>query len=267
MKQNRIIFINSTVLYVIAFLLTTIIHEFGHAFIGLIHGSQPVLHHNFVEHLNINQLSNYQKISISLAGPIFSLVQGLIIGFFYLKTKKQSLCKLFLLWFSVLGFSNFFGYLMTGPFFKMGDIGKVFSLTNTSLTLQIIIGIIGAAILFYIAFKLTIPFLKFSYKQEWLVEPKSRKDFSFNIIILPWIIGSIIVTILYLPIIAIVSIIYPITSGMIFIFPYKNAKRINDLKPSMNIEIGKYSVLLYFFMVILIIAFRVFLAPGIALFR
>ena len=35
MKEKQIIFINSTVLYVITFLLTTIIHEFGHALIGL----------------------------------------------------------------------------------------------------------------------------------------------------------------------------------------------------------------------------------------
>jgi len=267
MKENQKISINSTVLYVIAFLLTTIIHESGHAIIGLINGSEPILHHNYVEHLGIDQLSIFQKVSISLAGPLFSLVQGLVVGLLYLKIKKQSFCKLFLLWFSVLGFFNFFGYLMTGPIFKMGDIGKAFLLTNTPLVIQIFIAIIGAAILFYIAYKLTIPFLQFSYKQEWIADPKLRKDFSFNIIILPWIIGSLIVTILYLPIIAIVSIIYPITSGMIFIFPWQNAQRINNLKSSDNIKIGDYSVLLYLLMLILIVVFRVFLAPGIVLFR
>ncbi len=45
MKESQKIILNSTVLYVIAFLLTTIIHEFGHTIIGYIYGSNPILHH------------------------------------------------------------------------------------------------------------------------------------------------------------------------------------------------------------------------------
>jgi hypothetical protein len=266
MKENQILILNSTVLYVLAFLLTTIIHESGHAFLGYINTSEPVLHHNYVEYLSAAQLSTPQKMSISLAGPLISLLQGLIIGLFYLRLKKQTLCRLFLLWFSVLGFSNFFGYLMTGPIFQEGDIGKVFSLLNLPLTVQIIIAVIGAAILTYIAFKLTIPFLKFGYKQEWLFDPKSREHFLFRIIILPWIIGSIIVTILYFPIVAVISIIYPFTSGMIFIFPWRNAKRVETLKASENSKIGAYSILSYLSLIILVIIFRVILVPGIELF-
>ncbi len=265
MKENKIIIINSTVLYIIAFLLTTIIHEFGHAVTGLLNDSKPILHNNYVDYLAINQLSTFRKISISLAGPLVSLIQGLLIGLLYLRIKKQTLCKLFLLWFSILGFSNFFGYLMTGPIFQAGDIGKVFSLMNVPIAAQIIIAVIGAAVLIYIAYKLTIPFLQFSYKKEWTADPKSKKNFSFNIIILPWIIGSVIVTILYFPVIAVVSIIYPITSGMIFIVPWKHSKRINNIKTSGNSKIGEYSVLLYVSMIILILIYKFILAPGIVL--
>jgi len=265
MNENQKIIINSTVLYVITFLLTTIIHEFGHAIVGVINCSQPILYHNYVEHLAINQLSILQKVSISLAGPIFSLIQGILAALLFLKIRKQSLFKLFLLWFSILGFSNFFGYLMTGPIFQEGDIGNVFLLLNIPVILQIIIALIGAIILFYIAYKLTTPFLLFSYKQEWLSEPKLRKEFLFKIIIIPWLIGAIIVTILYLPVIAIVSIIYPFTSGMIFIIPWKNAKRVNNLKASKIIKIGEYSYPAYFSMVILILVFKLILAYGIKL--
>jgi len=43
--------INAAVLYVSAFLVTTIIHEFGHALAGMYFGSNPVWHHNYVLHL------------------------------------------------------------------------------------------------------------------------------------------------------------------------------------------------------------------------
>ncbi len=265
MKEKEKIILNSTVLYVTAFLLTTIIHEFGHAIVGFINGSNPILHHNYVEYLSINNLSVFKKVLISLAGPLFSLIQGLLAGLMFFKTKKQSFYKLFLLWFSILGFSNFLGYLMTGPIFLQGDIGKVFLLMNIPLIPQLFIAFIGATILFYLGYKLTIPFLKFSYKEEWIFSAKSRGNFTFKIIILPWLIGATIVTILYLPVIAIVSIIYPITSGMIFIFPWKNAKRITNLKISKYNQIGKYSFDLYLLFLILIVVFKLFLAPGIVL--
>ncbi len=265
MKEKQKIILNSTILYVIAFLLTTIIHEFGHAIIGLINGGEPILHHNYVEYLNIDNLRISQKITISLAGPVLSLIQGILIGLIFIKIQKQSLFKLFLLWLSVLGLSNFFGYLMTGPIFQKGDIGKVFFLTNTPLILQIIIAVIGTAILFYIAYKLTLPFLEFCNKKECISDAKLRENFAFGIIIIPWIAGAIIVTILYLPVIAIVSIIYPITSGMIFIFPWKNAKRIRNLKISKVNNIGEYSFGLYLIFIISLVVFKYILAPGIIL--
>ncbi len=265
MKEKRNVILNSTILYIIAFLITTIIHEFSHALAGVLNGSEPVLHHNYVEHLAISHLSALQRVSISLAGPISSLIQGLLAGWIYLTSQKQKPLHLFLLWFSALGFSNFFGYLMTGPLFRAGDIGKVYLLLKLPLPIQIIIAVIGAAVLFFIAYKLTVPFLQFSYRQEWVVDEHSRKNFAFGIIILPWIIGSSIVTILYLPIIAIISIIYPIMSGMVFIFPWQNARRIKSVELSKDTKIGEPSVLLCFLLAVVIIGFKLILASGIPL--
>lgn len=263
MKEKLYVILNSTILYTITFLITTIIHECSHALLGMLYGSDPVLHHNYVEHFSISHLSVMQQVIISLAGPIASLIQGLLAGWAYLNTQKQRPLHLFLLWFSVLGFSNFFGYLMTGPLFQAGDIGKVFLLLRFPLFTQIIFAVLGATILFVIAYKLTVPFLQFSYRHKWVADQQSRMKFSFNIIILPWIMGSAIVTILYLPIIAIVSIIYPVMSGMIFIFPWQNARRIENVELSKNMRIGEPSILIYFLLVGLIIGFRLILAPGI----
>jgi len=265
MKQKYNIFINSTILYVIAFILTTVLHELAHALAGMLYSSQPVLHHHYVEHLSWSHLSIQEQAFISLAGPLISLVQGLLVGLIYFKSTKQGLTKLFLLWLSILGIFNFLGYLMTGPIFQNGDIGKVLALFNTSVWFQILIAFIGAALLLFVAYNLTKLFLRFSYKEEWINSGKSRKNFSFYILILPWLIGSVVMTILYLPIVAVVSIIYPFTSGMVFIFPWQNARRIEKVQLSDNNNLGQFSYLAILYLVLLIIGFRLILLPGIKL--
>ncbi len=248
-----------------AFLLTTIIHECAHALAGMLFNSQPVLHHHYVEHLAVEHLSIFQQVDIALAGPIASLLQGLIFGWIFIKSKGRKLLQLFFLWFAVLGLSNALGYLMTGPIFQQGDIGRVYYLLDAALWLQLSLALLGALLLLYLAYKLTTPFLTFCPEKEMVSNPDSRVNFSFYILILPWIIGSGVMTILYLPIVAIVSIIYPIMSGMVFIFPWQNARRIEEVQVNSNQQICKPSIPAIIFLVLLIIIFKIVLAPGIAL--
>lgn len=265
MNEKNIITINSAILYVTAFLLTTIIHEFSHAISGFFFESNSVMHHNYVEHLSIENLNTNQKILIALAGPIISLIQGILSGLVYYRLRKKSrkMLHLFLLWFSVLGFFNFLGYAMTGFLFKNGDIGKVYTLSSTPFWIQIAFALLSALLLVLIAYKMTVPYLQFSYKKVWIENGKSRKNFSFHILFLPWVIGSLIVTILYLPIIALVSIIYPIMSGMIFIFPWQNAEGAKTVKISTNQAIGKLSFAEIGVLIILIFVFKFVLSPGV----
>ncbi len=199
----------------------------------------------------------------TLAGPILSLFQGLIAAFLFLRSKGRKLIHLLLLWFSVLGFNNFLGYLMTGPLFNNGDIGKVYLLLDFPIVYQIIVAIIGAMALLYIAFRMTKPFLEFCSNPEWIQDGKSRKNFSLIILIVPWLIGSSIITFLYLPIIAIISIIYPIMSGMVFIYPWQNAEGIKTLEKSGNTELAKLSIPTLGLLVFLRVIFKWVLAPGI----
>ena len=133
---------------------------------------------------------------------------------------------------------------------------------DTPAWVQIALAITGAGMLLFIAYKLTEPFLRFSFDQSWVADGKSRKNFSFHILILPWIIGSVVVTLLYLPIVAIVSIIYPFMSGMVFIFPWQNAVN-PEVEISRHTDPGKLSFMPFAFVVILAAVFRFVLAPGI----
>lgn len=113
--------VNSAMCYVLAFLLTTVLHECGHAIVGSILGSGPVLHHNYVEHFGRENLPVAHQAWIALAGPLVSFAQGLLLVPVVKRRKGGGAFNLFLLWAMLLGFGNFLGYLMTGPIFTAGD--------------------------------------------------------------------------------------------------------------------------------------------------
>jgi hypothetical protein len=257
--------INSITLYVTAFLATTMIHESFHALFGFLFDSHPVLHHNYVKHLSIETVTINQIIAIALAGPLVSLVQGIIAARIFFKMKNFDGLKLFTAWFSILGFNNFLGYVMTGPIFKIGDIGKVYNLINLPLYLQIIFALIAAVILLKITMMMSKPFLGFASKPEWLSDGHSRKKFLLHIIILPWIFGSIIITGLYLPVIAIISIIYPAMSGFVFIGPWQNGENVTNVQLSKFKDNEKISFIHLAILILLALIFKFVLQPGIIL--
>ncbi len=263
-SMNRIA-VNSTVLYVIAFLFTTILHESFHALFGILYGSQPVLHHNYVEHLNWETVSRVQSMVIALAGPLVSLTQGITAGALFFKLKKYDLLQLLVAWISILGFINFLGYVMTGPMFRVGDIGKVYHLLETPLYLQIIFAVIAGGVLIVITLKMSKAFLRFATRQEWLQTGQYRKKMLFHIIILPWIFGSLIMTGLYLPIIALISIIYPVMSGFVLIGPWQNGENITDVLASKSTNNEKLSIKYISIVILLSLIFKFVLQPGILL--
>jgi hypothetical protein len=261
--EKKAILINSACCYVLAFLFTTILHELAHALAGSLSGSNPVMHHNYVEQLNTDHLSSSQRIGIAMAGPLTSLLQGLLAGGYFMTVKKRGLLQLFILWLSILGFNNFLGYVMTGPFFHVGDIGKTYELLHTSLSVQIVNLVLAAVGLLIVANRMSRPFLEFSYRDSWVNPGNRAVSFNFNIIMLPWIIGSVIITFLYLPMVHIVSLIYPISSGMIFIYPWQNARRVKDIRLSERTSLGKVSLKACALFIVIIIVFRWLLPPGI----
>lgn len=264
MNERFNIILHSTVCYILAFMFTTILHEFAHAFNGWLSNSEPVMYHNYVEHLSVDNLSLSQRTGIALSGPLVSLIQGLLMGGWFFKTKKKGLLQLFVLWAAVLGLNNFLGYVMTAPLFEAGDIGKIYILHKTSLFLQISFSLVAALGLLAVANRMTRPFLEFSYKKEWVSPANNAPKFSFIMIILPYIFGSIVITFLYLPMVNIVSIIYPIMSGMIFIYPWKNAVTVKNIQLSSSTQIGHlyWPILLIF--ILLVTIFKWILPSGIA---
>ena len=94
-----------------AFLLTTLVHELGHALTSKLLGGQPVLYNTHVENLN-EHLPMGREVAIALAGPLLSLVQGLGFLAWAWRQRWAGDAALWRLYLGVFGIVNFLSYLL-----------------------------------------------------------------------------------------------------------------------------------------------------------
>ena len=222
-KSKIVLVVQSALLYVLAFMLTTIWHEFGHAIVGVLAGGHPTMYHNSVVGDESVVMSLAASLAVKMAGPLFSLFQAGVFSWLFVRSTRRTLVPLFVLWMAVLGYNNFFGYLFTSSFAKAGDLGQVVALLEFpwyGIALVSLIGISGQ--LFVIAL-LTKPFLSFMPAGIDVSDRAERLRFMKTVLIFPWLIGSVVYSLLALPSPALISLVYPFMSGMPFIMPWKAA--------------------------------------------
>lgn len=209
--MRKYIIINSAIIFSITAIAAMSLHECAHYIIAwLNHASNLTLHHNYVNY-DETTLSINQRISIAAAGPIISLLIGIIFHLIVSKYKTPNLLRLFFLFFSIQGYIGFFGYLMIAPIFKYGDTGFICHALNFPIYLTIGIAISGLVILALIIKKIGSEFILFLTKEEY-DKDIDRKIFFNSIIQYPLYLGIIITTILNLPVPTLASLIAPIFS-------------------------------------------------------
>jgi len=223
MKTKNII-INSAALFVIASILQTFLHEFAHFITAILLQAKNVsIFHNYVDY-NSELLTLNSKILIASAGPLFSLIVGILFHFICSKLKHRNLSFLFSLYLSIFGYINFFGYLMIAPFFIEGDTGYIFNKLGLAFWITLIISFIGILSIYFILKILSKYFAELGTK-EILENPLSRRQFSDALIKYPLAIGIISTAILNLPIPVFLSILYPLFSPFAIMFCYGNVLR------------------------------------------
>lgn len=257
----------STVIFTLAFLITTILHELAHAVTGLTLGSEPVLHDTFVEH---HGLSRSGEAITAAAGPIFSLVQGIVL----LVGKQHSqirsaprLLQLFLLWMAIHGLVNFFGYLITTPFARHGDIGQVAEYFGLSAPASFGLVAAGIAANIGIGVFAAWSFLELAPSAQLLTSAAARQSYLMHTAVLPWIAGTVLIVAIRYPPPFWIIFIYPATSGLFTLVSWKQAARILDVTPNPGAAVQDSAWLWTATLVAVIILFRFVLAPGIRLGR
>jgi hypothetical protein len=215
-KSYKNVLVNSTLAFVSAFFITTLFHEFGHFLSYLLYGANPTLYHNYVS-IPEQQLSLSVKIVSALAGPVFSLIQGTVFALLLNVYSKNSAGRLLMLWLSLLGFVNFFGYLMITPLSTGGDTGKVAELIQIGFIYRVLIAVIGIGILIYLVKRIGIRFSEFIPVD---LDKSTKRKYVYHIMFYPIILGSIIDTIFAFPLPAWVSALYTATSAFVIMISF-----------------------------------------------
>ena len=98
--KNKALAINSILIVISSSIIGTVLHELAHYVTAAYLHLKPELHHNYVRPLA--EGTPLQYTIMAAAGPIFSLVFGLLVMFVSIKYLKPSLLRLFMTWISLL---------------------------------------------------------------------------------------------------------------------------------------------------------------------
>lgn len=117
--------LESAAWYAVAFLVTQILHEVAHAAMGLVLGRGPILHTAYVDYARDGAVG--ARVACAAAGPLFSAVQGLVLLGVARSAllRGQPVARLFVVWLSFHGLTNFVGYVFSTSFAAGGDLGQI----------------------------------------------------------------------------------------------------------------------------------------------
>lgn len=200
----------ATAHYTAAFLLTVVVHELGHALMSKLLGGQPVLHNTYVDNRN-QHLPVIREAAIALAGPLVSLVQGgLLLGWVW-RGRPRGDAGLFKLYLGLFGIINFLGYVLTGPFVPYGDIGRAEALAHLPGWAAVVLAVLAGVGLHLLVTRAGPLFLPFG--PGLALQPRSR--LMQALVGLPWLLGSVLITVLSWPWPTLLSLVYPPMSSMV----------------------------------------------------
>lgn len=250
MKQKLTI-LNLISILVIAFGLTTFLHEFAHAMAAKCVGVNSTLFHTYVSFDNSTTPASHEVLILS-SGPLVSFFQAILFLILLRKRNKTDFTGLFYLWMGIIGMVVFLGYIMMGPFIPYGDTGKIYTLLATPAYVSYSLAafaLIGIILLFR---KLTPLFIQFLSSLMTISGfEKSRSLFLF--FILPLLAGTIINTSISLPAPTMVSIAFPLILPLTMLPSAIRIGRSNWVTSKNSTEENRLSRITYWPIILLIV--------------
>lgn len=213
------------VIYTLAFIVTTVLHELAHALTSALFGGQPVLHHVYVRH---RLTSGLPAAAAAAAGPLFSAVQGLLIlALARAVSRWRPAARLFGLWLCAHGLINFSGYLLTTPFTHSGDLGKVAALLELPAAARWAIFGVGALGVLAVGAAVTRPLLQLAHGPEQVADPRGRARAIFQIAIVPWWSGAALLALVSYPASTWLPYVHDVLAGFFLFGTWRRAARLS----------------------------------------
>jgi len=180
--------LNSAVAFALACLVMITVHELGHTVAGLGQGNAPVMYGFSVEGTGS---TDRQQVVSALTGPVLSLVTGL--GILALPVSRLApFWRLAVLWLGLLSVQEFSGYLITGPFVNIGDIGSALELASAPAVLGWLGFLLGWVITYFLGQHAVRRLVAFASPQQPLA-PQLR-----SLGLFAWLLGAALVIVLSL---------------------------------------------------------------------
>lgn len=235
-KKNLLI--NSTLLFSIATVATMTLHEGGHFMTAVyFHVKDAALHHNYASY-ELEELPLTKQLLIVAAGPLLSLLCGIVFNIFCSLYSKRNLFFLFLLYMSAFGYIAFGGYLIIAPLFSNGDTGFICNSLHFPIWLTIIVALAGVAFMLYTMKILSRYFVELA-TQEIINDKTQRRAFFNTLIKFPLYFGIVITTLLNLPATAFVSLSYPLFSPLNLLWSYGYCLDADYIAPKASKELNQ----------------------------
>ena len=245
--KNKYLGINSVLIALSSSIIATILHEFGHYVVAIYLNLNPELHHNYV--MPLIEVSQKSQVLMAAAGPLFSLMIGILALYASIKWIKFSLLKLFFLWLGLQNILMFLGYMLIAPIAKDGDTGKVFDYLGIPMFLSISIAILFFIFVNFLFSKFSNQFVFYKNEDLFNIQENSKQLFLW-----PILTSIVMMTILSFPIYSWVSILPSVFMPMTY---FTTMERYKKLKfTNAQVTISNLSVPLVILTIISIMLFR-----------
>lgn len=191
---------NSIILYIIAYITAYLIYQLAVIITAAFFDIDSVLYYYEVMFPIGNaspKWTQWNIITITLAGPLVSLMGGILWYKVLMQRAQHPIMKLFWLWLSFHSFNMFFGAFLAGAITNQG-FGYVANWLYLGIPLKMFISLILLGIQTYIGWRATRHVLATSNSPQ-RINRKNRPYFILNQTVLPWFIGSLLMLWIKIP--------------------------------------------------------------------
>jgi hypothetical protein len=199
LEKQRIVTINSTTFYVLAYFLVYIFHQLVTIYSARTSAIRSELFPGHIEFkIADNQWLKNDVISVYSAGPLACLVLAVIfLIWFHKAAKRRGVKKVLLLWVFIHALNIFFGSLLAGCIAETGFWYAIqWSVINYAFV-WIIAGLFALVLL--LAGVFLAPTFLLSCDSITLMQFENRKKMLAATLVYPWFFGSLFITVLKLP--------------------------------------------------------------------
>ena len=221
--NHKLVFLNSSLLFVLTSLLVTFLHEGGHAVAAWSLGIDASLHHNYVD-TGDAPLTTAQTLVVTAAGPLVSLLTALAFHGLARRPVRNDLLALFFIYMAAFAWISFLGYLFIAPLFSGGDTGVIYSELDIPLLLALVVSALSILAIYYLLRSLSRSFAGLGTR-DILEQRESRLRFANHLIKYPLAPGIGLGVLLNLPVPTLLSLIYPLFSPLALMLCFGNVLR------------------------------------------